>query len=41
MPALSPLEQWALAEKPEDIPASFGIDAAVRLTRVMVAAYAE
>ena len=39
--ALSPLEQWALAEKPEDIPASFGIDAAVRLTRVMVAAYAE
>ena len=37
----SPLAQWAMAEKPEDIPAGFGIDAAVRLTKVMVAAYAE
>ena len=37
---LSPLEQWALATKPEDIPESFGIEAACRLTRVMVMAYA-
>ncbi len=37
---LSPLEKWALATKPEDIPAGFGIDAAVRLTKVMVMAYA-
>ncbi len=37
----SPLTQWALAEKPEDIPAEFDIDAAVRLTKVMVMAYAE
>lgn len=36
----SPLEQWAKAEKPEDIPADFDIDAAVRLTRVMAMAYA-
>jgi predicted dehydrogenase len=36
---LSPLEQWALATKPEDIPESFGIEAACRLTRVMVMAY--
>ncbi|MBQ8088160.1 MAG: Gfo/Idh/MocA family oxidoreductase [Clostridia bacterium] len=36
----SPLTQWALAETPEDIPEGFGIDAAVRLTRTMVAAYA-
>ncbi|MDD3409379.1 MAG: Gfo/Idh/MocA family oxidoreductase [Eubacteriales bacterium] len=35
-----PLAQWALADKPEDIPAEIGIDVAVRLTRVMVAAYA-
>ena len=36
----SPLAQWAMAHAPEEIPAGFGIDAAVRLTRVMVAAYA-
>lgn len=35
----TPLAQWALADKPEDIPDTFGIDAAVRLTRVMEAAY--
>lgn len=35
-----PVVQWAHAEKPEDIPESFGIEAAVRLTRTMVAAYA-
>ena len=35
-----PVQQWALANAPEDIPESIGIDAAVRLTRVMVAAYA-
>lgn len=35
----SPLTQWATAAKPEDIPAEFGIDAAVRLTHVMTAAY--
>lgn len=35
----SPLVQWATAEKPEDISPDFGIDAAVRLTRVMEAAY--
>ena len=35
----SPLAQWAMAEKPEDIPVDFGIDAAVRLTRVMEMAY--
>lgn len=34
-----PVQQWASAVKAEDIPASFGIDAAVRLTRTMVAAY--
>ncbi len=38
-PKPSPLAQWALAEKPEDIPAIFAIDAAVRLSRVMEAAY--
>lgn len=37
----SPVQQWALASKPEDIPEGFGIEAAVRLTRVMVAAYAK
>ena len=37
----SPLEQWAQAKSPEAIPEGFGIDAAVRLTRVMVAAYAK
>lgn len=36
----SPLERWAVAHTPEEIDPSFGIDAAVRLTRVMVAAYA-
>lgn len=35
----SPLAQWALAEKPEDISPDFNIDVAVRLTRVMEAAY--
>ncbi len=35
----SPLAQWALAERPEDVPAEIGIDAAVRLTRVMEMAY--
>lgn len=35
----SPLAQWALARTPEEIPASFGIDAAARLTRVMEMAY--
>lgn len=35
----SPLVQWALADKPEDIPEIFGIDVAVRLSRVMEAAY--
>lgn len=35
----SPLEQWAAATKPEEIPAGFGIEAACRLTRVMVLAY--
>ncbi len=35
----SPLAQWALAEKPEDVSPDFGIDVAVRLTRVMEAAY--
>lgn len=37
----SPLAQWAMAEKPEDISPDFNIDAAVRLTRVMEAAYAQ
>lgn len=37
----SPLAQWALAEKPEDISKDFDIDVAVRLTKVMVMAYAE
>ena len=37
----SPLAQWALAEKPEDISEDFGIDAAVRLTKVMEMAYAD
>ena len=36
----SPLVQWALAEKAEDIPAIFNIDAALRLTKVMEMAYA-
>jgi len=35
----SPLAQWATAEKAEDIPEDFGIDAAVRLTQVMEMAY--
>jgi len=35
----SPLAQWAMAEKPEDISPDFNIDVAVRLTRVMEAAY--
>ncbi len=35
----SPLTQWAKAEKAEDISDEFGIDAALRLTRVMVEAY--
>ena len=35
----SPLVQWALAEKPEEISKDFDIDVAVRLTRVMEAAY--
>lgn len=35
----SPLAQWAQAEKPEDIPAEFGIDVALRLTRIMEMAY--
>ena len=37
----SPLAQWANAEKPEDICDDFGIDAAVRLTKVMEMAYAK
>lgn len=37
----SPLQQWAQATSADEIPASFGIDAAVRLTRTMVAAYAK
>lgn len=36
----SPLTCWALADKAEDIPARIGIDAAVRLTKVMEMAYA-
>ena len=36
----SPLAQWALAARPEEIPAGFGIDAAVRLTRAMEMLYA-
>lgn len=35
----SPLAQWAAANSPEEIPQCFGIDAAVRLTRVMEMAY--
>lgn len=35
----SPLAQWAQAERPEDIPSGFAMEAAVRLTRVMEAAY--
>lgn len=35
----SPLEQWAVATSPEQIPEGFGIEAACRLTRVMVMAY--
>ena len=35
----SPLAQWAMAEKPEDISPDFNIEVAVRLTRVMEAAY--
>ena len=34
-----PVELWALAESPEEIDPLFGIDAAVRLTRVMEMAY--
>lgn len=37
----SPLKCWAMAEKQEDISPLYGIDAAVRLTQVMVMAYAE
>ena len=36
----SPIVQWAKAEKPEDIPEIFRIDAAIRLTKVMEMAYA-
>ena len=36
----SPLAQWALATRPDEIPAGFGIDAAVRLTRAMEMLYA-
>ena len=39
-PLPSPLAQWALAGRAEDIPQCFGIDAALRLTRVMEMAYA-
>lgn len=35
----SPLAQWAVATSPEQIPEGFGIEAACRLTRVMVMAY--
>lgn len=35
----SPIVQWAKAEKAEDIPEIFGIEAALRLTRVMEMAY--
>ena len=38
-PQPSPLEQWAMAKNQEELPASFGIDAAVRLTQVMALAY--
>lgn len=37
----SPLAQWAVAEKPEDISPLFNIDVAVRLTKVMEMAYAK
>ena len=37
----SPITQWACAEKAEDIPEIFGIDAALRLTKVMEMAYAQ
>lgn len=37
----SPLEQWAAATKPEEISERFDIEAACRLTRVMVMAYAK
>ena len=37
----SPLEQWAFAKTPEEISPEFDIDAAVRLTRVMEAAYSQ
>lgn len=37
----SPLQQWAAAKTSEELPAGFGIDAAVRLTQVMAAAYAK
>ena len=36
----SPIVQWAKADAPEDIPEIFGMDAAMRLTRVMEMAYA-
>ena len=36
----SPLHTWALAKSPAEIPQDIGIEAAVRLTRMMVAAYA-
>lgn len=35
----SPLAQWALATSNDELPAGFGIDAAVRLTHVMTLAY--
>lgn len=37
----SPLAQWAQAKNADDISAEFGIDAAVRLSRVMEMAYAK
>ena len=35
----SPLKQWALADSPDDIDEDLGLEAALRLTRVMVMAY--
>ncbi|MBE5782978.1 MAG: Gfo/Idh/MocA family oxidoreductase [Clostridiales bacterium] len=37
----SPIVQWALADQAEDIPEIFGIDVALRLTKVMEMAYAQ
>ncbi|MBE5806928.1 MAG: Gfo/Idh/MocA family oxidoreductase [Clostridiales bacterium] len=37
----SPLKQWALADSPDDIDEDLGLEAALRLTRVMVMAYSE